>query len=381
MAISWRVLRRALALALIAALLSACGSWRGAANVPLPGGPGTRDRHLTVYVQMSDTLGLNVNSRVRVADVYVGRVRAITLENWIATLTVDLEPDIRLPATAMASIGQTNLLGSQHLEIAAPPDPSAHLMKDGDTIPLENSSAFPNTERVLAGIATIVRGGGIHNLEGIQTEIYNMLTGRAHQIREFLDRLDTFTDELNLQREDLTHAIDSTSRLLAIVAQRADTLNRVLAEFPPLLRHLADTRDLFTDAVDAMGRLSEAIDHNLSRTNGNLHANLQNLQRPLKQLARSGPYLIRALPMLLGGGFSITNMPKAIRGDYINASITVDLTLSGLDNGYLSGTGVSGMLRALEQAWGRDPGTMVPDVRFTPNPHDAPGGPLVERGE
>src|SRR6478752_7262179 len=40
-----------------------------------------------------------------------------------------------------------------------------------------------------------------------------------------------------------------------------------------------------------------------------------------------------------------------------------------------------GMLRALEQAWGRDPNTMIPDVRFTPKPHDAPGGPLVERGE
>jgi phospholipid/cholesterol/gamma-HCH transport system substrate-binding protein len=24
---------------------------------------------------------------------------------------------------------------------------------------------------------------------------------------------------------------------------------------------------------------------------------------------------------------------------------------------------------------------MIPDVRFTPNPHDVPGGPLVERGE
>jgi phospholipid/cholesterol/gamma-HCH transport system substrate-binding protein len=42
---------------------------------------------------------------------------------------------------------------------------------------------------------------------------------------------------------------------------------------------------------------------------------------------------------------------------------------------------VSGMLRALEQSWGRDPATMIPDVRFTPNPHNAPGGPLVERGE
>ena len=84
---------------------------------------------------------------------------------------------------------------------------------------------------------------------------------------------------------------------------------------------------------------------------------------------------------MLTAPFSIENVPKAVRGDYINVSLTVDLTLSALDNGILSGTGVSGMLRALEQAWGRDPDTMIPDVRFTPNPHDVPGGPLVERGE
>jgi phospholipid/cholesterol/gamma-HCH transport system substrate-binding protein len=74
-------------------------------------------------------------------------------------------------------------------------------------------------------------------------------------------------------------------------------------------------------------------------------------------------------------------VPKVVRGDYLNASLMVDLTLSAIDNTILSGTGVSGMLRALEQSWGRDPATMIPDVRFTPNPHNAPGGPLVERGE
>ena len=84
---------------------------------------------------------------------------------------------------------------------------------------------------------------------------------------------------------------------------------------------------------------------------------------------------------MLTAPFSIENVPKVVRGDYINVSLIVDLTLSAIDNGFLSGTGVSGMLRALEQSWGRDPATMIPDVRFTPNPHDAPGGPLVERGE
>src|SRR5690242_7414449 len=379
---SWsRIATRALALVMVALVLSSCGSWKGIANVPLPVGPGTGSNKLTIYVQMPDTLALNVNSRVRVADVYVGRVRSIALKNWIATLTLDLQPDIKLPVNTLAKIGQTSLLGSQQVQLDTPPNPSPQLLRNGDTIPLKQSSAFPTTERTLASIATILRGGGIQNLETIQTEINNLLTGRADQIREFLNKLDTFTGELNKQRDDITRAIDSTNRLLSIVAQRNDTLDRVLTEFPPLIKHFADTRDLFADAVEALGRISVAADNALSPSSANLHTNLQNLQRPLKQLGRASPYLIGALKLMLTAPFSIENVPKVVRGDYLNVSLMVDLTFSALDNGFLTGTGISGTLRALEQAWGRDPATMMPDVRFTPNPHDAPNGPLVERGE
>jgi len=376
-----RIASRAVALVTVALVLSSCGSWKGIANVPLPGGPGGGPDKMTIYVQMPDTLALNVNSRVRVADVYVGRVREIALKNWVATLTLDLQPGIKLPVNTLAKIGQTSLLGSQHVQLDSPPDPSPQLLRNGDTIPLKNSSAFPTTERVLASIATILRGGGIQNLDSIQTEVNNLLTGRADQIREFLNRLDTFTDELNQQRQDITRAIDSTNRLLSIVAARNDTLDRVLTEFPPLIKHFADTRDLFADAVESLGRISKAADAALGPSSDNLHTNLQYLQRPLKQLAKASPYVLQALKLLLTAPFSIENVPKVVRGDYINVSLNVDLTLSSLDQGFLTGTGVSGMLRALEQAWGRDPATMMPDPRFTPNPHDAPGGPLVERGE
>ncbi|MGV0607133.1 MCE family protein [Mycolicibacterium sp. XJ1904] len=376
-----RFARRAVALSAIALVLSSCSSWKGIANVPLPGGPGTGPDSTTIYVQMPDTLALNVNSRVRVADVYVGRVRAIELKNWVATLTLDLQPDIELPKNALARIGQTSLLGSQHVELEPPPNPSPEPLRDGDTIPLANASAFPTTERVLASIASILQGGGVQNLEVIQTEIFNVLNGRADQIREFLNKLDTFTDELNKQRQDITRAIDSTDRLLSIVAQRNDTLDRVLTEFPPLIKHFADTRDLFADAVEALGRISRATNDYLGPASDDLNRNLAALQRPLKQLGRASPYLIGALKLMLTAPFSIENVPKVVRGDYLNVSLMVDLTLSAVDNGILSGTGVSGMLRALEQAWGRDPATMIPDVRFTPNPHNAPNGPLVERGE
>jgi phospholipid/cholesterol/gamma-HCH transport system substrate-binding protein len=375
-----RVARRGAALLVAAIVLTSCGTWRGIANVPLPGGPGSGAHRMTIYVQMPDTLALNVNSRVRVADVFVGSVRAIQLRNWIATLTLNIDPSVKLPANATAKIGQTSLLGSQHIELAAPANPSPQLLKSGDTIPLKNASAFPTTERVLASIAFILNGGGIANLEVIQNEVNNILDGRADQIREFLNRLDTFTNQLNQQRDDLTRAIDSTNRLLSIVAARNNTLDQVLTDVPPLIKHFADTRNLFADAVVALGRISKAANDALAPANANLHTNLDLLQRPLGEVGKASPYLVGALDVLLTAPFTVNGIPKAIRGDYINVSGTLDLTLSAIDNAELSGTGVSGLLRALEQSWGRDPNTMIPDVRFTPNPHDAPNGPLVERG-
>lgn len=379
--ISRRVAWRALVLSVLAMTLASCG-WRGVANVPLPGGPGTSGDKMTVYVQMPDTLALNVNSRVRVADVFVGSVRKIELVNWVATLTLDIDPSVKLPENATARIGQTSLLGTQHVELAAPEeDPSSQPLRSGDTIPLQNASAYPTTERTLASIATVLRGGGIPNLEVIQTEVNNILDGNAEQIRAFLGKLDVFTEQLNQQREDLTRAIDSTNELLTIVANRNDTLDRVLTEFPPLIKYFADQRDLFADAVTSLGRFSRATDESLSAARGNLETNLELLQRPLKQLGRASPYLAGALELILTAPFAIDNVPKVVRGDYINTSATFDLTLSTLDNAFLTGTGFSGALRALEQAWGRDVNQMIPDVRYTPNPNSVPGGPLVERGE
>src|ERR1700753_2619880 len=112
-----RIARRATALVVVALVLSSCGTWRGIANVPLPGGPGTGSNAMTIYVQMPDTLALNVNSRVRVADVFVGRVREIALKDLVATLRLDLDSNVKLPVNTLAKIGQTSLLGSQHVQL------------------------------------------------------------------------------------------------------------------------------------------------------------------------------------------------------------------------------------------------------------------------
>ena len=371
-----------LALLVAALVLSSCG-WRGISNVAIPGGPGSGAGSYRIYVQMPDTLAINGNSKVMVADIFVGSIKAIQLKNWVATLTLGIDKSVKLPKNATAKIGQTSLLGSQHVELAAPPNPSPQLLKDGDTIPLKNSSAFPTTEQTLASLSLILHGGGIPNLEVLQNEVYNIFNGRGDQIRAFLGKLDTFTRQLNEQRDDITHAIDSTNRLLVYVGGRADVLDRVLTDIPPLIKYFADKdyQQHLINAVDSVGRLSQYADQYLSEARGPLHTDLQHLQCPLRELGRASPDLIGALKLILTLPFDIDAVPKVVRGDYMNVSLTLDVTYSAVDNAFLTGTGLSGALRALEQSFGRDPEAMIPDVRYSPNPNDAPGGPLVERAD
>ncbi|PRC61207.1 mammalian cell entry protein, partial [Mycobacterium sp. ITM-2017-0098] len=81
-----------------------------------------------------------------------------------ATLTLDLEPSVELPVNTLAKIGQTSLLGSQHVQLDLPPDPSSGTPRRSATGSCRPTSASPTTERVLASIASILTGGGVSNL-------------------------------------------------------------------------------------------------------------------------------------------------------------------------------------------------------------------------
>lgn len=280
------------ALVLLAATLTltSCGGWRGIANVPLPGGPGSGAGAYTVYVQVPDTLALNGNSRVLVADVFVGAVERIELKNWVATLKLKLNKDVHLPRNATAKIGQTSLLGSQHIELASPKDPVGEL-RNGDTIALNNSSSYPTIERTLAGVALLLQRGGLSDLDTITTEFAALSNGRADQIHAFLTKLDTFVGNLNDQREDITRAIDSTNRLMSYFGAHKDSIERVLTDFPPLFKYFNTQQAVFINAVEALGKMGESVNQQIAPARSDLHQVLTSFQCPARELRKASPYL------------------------------------------------------------------------------------------
>ena len=195
---------RALALGAMggAVLLVGTGcSWDGLNSLPLPGAQGTDDGAYEITIEMPNVTTITRNSPVRVNDVNVGSISAMRVEDYTAIVTVSLNEEVRLPANAHAKIGQTSLLGSQHLELFPPPegDPQGTL-SDGDRIPLERAAIYPTTEQTLSALSVVLTDGGLAQFETIADEFNTALDGREVDTKEVIQQLETTVSGLDEQR-------------------------------------------------------------------------------------------------------------------------------------------------------------------------------------
>ena len=101
-------MRRVLAAALtvrVHSVLSGCGEWRGLNSLSLPGTEGDEGGSYTIQAQLPDVVVIQQNTRVRVADVNVGNVTKIEVQDWHALVTMRINNDVHLPANATAKVG------------------------------------------------------------------------------------------------------------------------------------------------------------------------------------------------------------------------------------------------------------------------------------
>ncbi|WP_330254484.1 MCE family protein [Nocardia sp. NBC_00565] len=332
----------------VVATISGC-QWRGLNSLPLPGTVGHGPGSYSVRIEMPDVATIDRNSPVVVDDVTVGSVTAISLHNQHALVTVTLDGGVRLPENATAKVGQTSLLGSTHIELAAPiTEPAQGTLHDGSQIPLARAGAFPTTEQTLSSVSLVLSGGGLAQIRDISGELNAALSGREDATRQLLTQLHTVLGGLDEQRNDIVAAIAGLDVLTARLSAHHDEIGDALARLEPALTLLRDRRADLTHALTSLGALGATATTIVTSTSSDISAELRSLQPVLAGLADAGSALTESTRYLLTYPFPIDTYANAVRGDYANGEVTLDLTLSTLDNALLLGTPLQGMLSGLE---------------------------------
>lgn len=342
--------RSALVVAACLALTTSGCAFQGVNSLPLPGAVGRGDDAHVYHVEIANVATLEPNSPVMMSDVVVGSVRSLTVKDWHADVEVSVQPDVVVPANAVASVGQTSLLGSMHLALDPPvgqaPDGA---LEPGSTIPLNDSSTYPSTEQTLSSLAAVVNGGGLGQIGDVIHNFSSAVNGREADIRDLITRLDTFVGVLDEQRDNIVASIQSLNRLSNTFAGQRDVITRALDRVPPAMDVLIAERPRLTAALQKLGTFSDTANRLVNDSQADLVANLKNLEPAIKALADVGPELPGVLEYAVHVPFTQSFMDRAIRGDYYNLFATIDLTVPRLKRSLFLGT-----------RWGQEGAELIP---------------------
>jgi virulence factor Mce-like protein len=371
------IIRRVLAIGSTVLLTVTGCAFQGVNSLPLPGTVGRGNDAAVYHVEVANIGTLESNSPVLIDDVVVGSVGKMTLNGWHVKLDVSLKPDVIVPANAVATVGQTSLLGSMHVALDPPPGQApAGRLKPGATIGLDSSSTYPSTERTLSSLAAVVNGGGLGQIGDIVHNFNEALSGRQDAVRDLITRLDTFVGTLYQQRDNIIATIDELNRFSATLGGQQEVLTRALNKIPPALDVLIKERPRLTTALEHLGTFSETVSGVIGDTQTDLVKNLQNLGPTLQALADVGPSIDTALAYIPTFPLTQNLIDRGVRGDYVNLFVDIDLTNARIKRGLLLGTRLGQDRAALIPA----PGDAGYDAYYTKFPlgvgTSTPFGPI-----
>lgn len=351
--------------------LSGC-SFTGVNSYSLPFSKGGSSDSLNATVLLENATNLVPNSEVKYGEITVGSVRKIELDGWTAKLTIGLEPDVEIPADVTAKVAQKSLLGAEYLELKAPEGRSeasaaGPRLAQGDTIGLERTERYPETEEVLSAASLLLNGGGLPQVQSISREVNYALSGRTETAKNLVERVDTTAGRLDDQRDSIFRAMGELRDLSSTLNDRSDTVTKALDSLPAGVDAIEDNRVALEETLASLAGIRDVGRTALVPNGDKLGEILNNLQPITKAVADLGPNSPK-LVQLLSYPFPSNTIAGYTRSDYLNLYATFSINANRLTKGF---TGLSPLDGALSGVLGLPEGGAEGAT-------DPLGGPLGE---
>jgi phospholipid/cholesterol/gamma-HCH transport system substrate-binding protein len=337
-----RLLAGVLGLFVVASVTTGCG-FKGLYSASLPGsvgGPFSGDKTYDVTVYFQDVLDLVPQSAVKVNDVTVGTVTAISLVKdngaFRAKVVCAVKTSVQLPANTTALLDETSLLGEKFVALVAPPTGgTGSLRQVGHIGPVPGQpatateqaavAAYPSAEDVFGVLSTVLTGGGLQNLQTIDSELSAALSGREDQVHDVVLQLNTFVSGLNGVKTQINGAIDALDTLSTNLNRQDATIATALDDLGPGLSVLADERASLVSLLQSLSDLGVISNKVIGASLSSTKADLAALEPILTQLDAAGKALPGSLQLALDYPFP-DDAQSGIKGDATNLVFNLDAT-------------------------------------------------------
>jgi phospholipid/cholesterol/gamma-HCH transport system substrate-binding protein len=247
----------------------------------LNGGKVFRQSGYTVVAGFGNLKGLKTGDDVQMAGVKIGSVKETRLGNNRVEALLTIDPTVKIPIDAVASVETSSLLGSQHLAVSFGRAPTA--LKNGDEIKTKDTVDFNEVVARLGSLSS--------RLEEVAGDVSKTLGGgKDGQSGSLFSKLDKLVDDngtkltetiANLQ--DVTAKLKNGEGTLGKLVNDSKLHDELLATVTEIKGAAADARSfttnaqsIFTDIKNGKGALGALVYDDA--TASNLKITVQNIR-------------------------------------------------------------------------------------------------------
>ncbi|MBB3747670.1 virulence factor Mce-like protein [Mycolicibacterium sp. BK634] len=384
-------MKRIVAVLAVVVGVSGCSS-NGLSSLPLPA-PTVGSGGYRLTAVFSNALNLPASAKVKLAGADVGQMETMVAHNYTAVTTIRIMDGVRLPQGSTAELRSATPLGDVFIALKPPPDASATtpLLKDGDTIGLDNTAAAATVESVLSSAAVMVNGGAVRNFTNVINGMGKATGDQGQAFGDIIAKTNGTLSKLTARSGQISDALTETSQLAKELDAKNQALSEVMVAAGPATDTLAANADTVSDVVLQVGDTSTQLQKFPSiagtDTSGrSVIADANTIARSWNDLVLAPDADLRSLNRLMppiikataSNSFSVrASIDRLVLGSMPDAGFLGDPGFHGpkrYDWAQMVGTFKYTLWRLQQRVVGSGPG--VPQVPVLPSP-DQPGEVIV----
>jgi len=309
------------------AITSGCGFTVD--KLPLPK-PGVTGETYTLHAKFENALNLPDQAKVKIGGSDVGVVSNIQTKNFEAIVDLKISKDIELPAGSTAELRQATPLGDVFVAVSKlKADPGTPLLRDGDTMGRDKTSAGATVEELLISVSMLFNGGGVAALSKLTSEMDSIVGGRGDQLAHLITEMTGVVGSLNDNSSRVDSVLNQFGSLATTIEARRSELGQVADTLPQMIGAVAENNRAIGDLLQKISTTSAALGDYANTSSGQLSDLLDNVRKLMDALSRSEQNFGPALDAL-------HEIRGPIDASFKGNSLAVYATLTNLDLSFLS---------------------------------------------
>ncbi|MGZ4463797.1 MAG: MCE family protein [Nocardioides sp.] len=217
---------------------------------------------------------------VRIAGVSVGEVKKVEhYDRSEALVTFRVKADVPLTTASHADIRFLNLVGDRYLALEEGSDAQADPLRDGDTIPISQTSPALDLTVLFNGFQPLFQALNPHQVNDLSMNLVQVLQGEGGTVAGLLQKTASLTNTLADRDQLIGEVVTNLGQTLTTVDKHHQQLSDLVVQLKNWMTDLARDRHTIGSSLQNISQLTAVVADLVSNSRPLVKSDVAQLRR------------------------------------------------------------------------------------------------------